>query len=327
MTGRLRRGLSWLIRGRSQSASHLMLAPAAFWLLGLLVLPVASLLILSVTSRGAYGACAWVFTWDNFRRALDVKYLPVMARTVTYAGTTTLLCLLLGYPLAYFLSFQAGPRRDLFLVLLMIPFWTSWLVAIYSWIIILGREGLLNGLLRSLGIVSSPISLLGTPFSVILGLVYFYLPFMVLPVYASLEKMPRAYIEAAQDLGAGKIEAFLKVTLPLSLPGVLAGAILTFIPCMGDFLCADFLGSPRTYLVGNLIQNQFLMAQDWQFGSALTSLLILFLITGLYAQHKLEARTPAAEPPLPYMGRRLRSARGGARGFSRRLRRRTASIT
>ena len=293
MTGRLGRALSWLIRGRSQSASHLMLAPATFWLLAFLVLPVASLLVLGVTHRGPYGAFEWVLTGDNFRRALNVKYLPIVARTVAYAGATTALCLVLGYPLAYFLCFQAGRRRDLFLALLMIPFWTSWLVAIYSWIIILGREGLLNGLLRSLGLVSAPIGFLGTPFSVILGLVYFYLPFMVLPLYASLEKIPRAYIEAAQDLGAGKLTAFLKVTLPLSWPGALAGSILTFIPCIGDFLCADFLGSPRTYLVGNLVQNQFLMAQDWQFGSALTSLLILFLVFGLFAQHRLESRALA----------------------------------
>jgi spermidine/putrescine transport system permease protein len=289
------RALSWLIRGRSQSASHLMLAPAAFWLAAFLILPIVSLLILGVTLRGPFGAFQWVFTWDNFRRAWDVKYLPIMARTVAYAGTSTFLCLLLGYPLAYFLSFAAGRRRDLFLVLLMIPFWTSWLVALYSWIIILGREGLLNSLLLRLGIISSPIGLLGTPFSVILGLVYFYMPFMVLPVYASLEKIPRAYIEAAHDLGAGRLTAFLKVTLPLSLPGVLAGSIMTFVPCMGDFLSADFLGSPRTYLVGNLIQNQFLMAQDWQFGSALTSLLIMFLIVGLYAHHGLESRALAEE--------------------------------
>jgi spermidine/putrescine transport system permease protein len=168
-------------------------------------------------------------------------------------------------------------------------------VAIYSWIIILGREGLLNGLLLRLGLISAPVALLGTPGSVILGLVYFYLPFMVLPIYGSLEKIPRAYIEAAHDLGAGPLTAFLKVTLPLSLPGVLAGSIMTSIPCMGDFLSADFLGNPRTYLVGNLIQNQFLMAQDWQFGSALTSLLILFLIFGLYAHHEVEARALAGE--------------------------------
>jgi spermidine/putrescine transport system permease protein len=284
----LDRGLSRLIRGERNSASHLLLAPATLWLIAFLVLPVVSLLSLGFTHRGPYGAFEWVFTLGNFRRALDLKYLPILARTVCYSGATTALCLLLGYPLAYFLSFQAGKKRDLFLALLMIPFWTSWLVAIYSWIIILGREGLLNGLLRALGL--PPVAFLGTSFSVILGLVYFYLPFMVLPLYASLEKIPRSYVEAAHDLGAGKAQAFLKVTLPLSLPGVLAGAILTFVPCMGDFLCADFLGSPRTYLVGNLVQNQFLMAQDWQFGSALTSLLILFLISGLYARHRFEER-------------------------------------
>ncbi len=265
-----------------------MLAPASLWLLAFLILPVASLLILGFTHRGAFGACEWVFTWDNFRRAMDVKYLPIMLRTVSYAGTATLLCLLLGYPLAYFLSFQAGKRRDLFLVLLMIPFWTSCLVALYSWIIILGREGLISHLLMRLGIISKPASFLGTPAAVILGLVYFYLPFMVLPLYAALEKIPRTYVEAAHDLGAGKFEAFRKVTFPLSMPGVMAGVILTFVPCMGDFLSADFLGSPRTYLVGNLIQNQFLMVQDWQFGSALTSLIVLFLITGLWARHIFE---------------------------------------
>ena len=282
----LDRAFSWLIRGGRPAASHLLLAPATLWLAAFLILPVACLLSLGFTLRGPYGAFEWVFTWDNFRRALDLKYLPILVRTVCYSGATTALCLILGYPLAYFLSFQAGKKRDLYLALLMIPFWTSWLVAIYSWIIILGREGLLNGLLRALGL--PPVAFLGTSFSVILGLVYFYLPFMVLPLYASLEKIPRSYVEAAHDLGAGQVQAFLKVTLPLSLPGVLAGAILTFVPCMGDFLCADFLGSPRTYLVGNLVQNQFLMAQDWQFGSALTSLLVLFLISGLYARHRFE---------------------------------------
>ena len=280
--------LSWLIRGRSSKASHLLLAPATFWLAVFLVLPVASLLILSVAQKGPYGTFLWSFTWANFARALDAKYLPVLLRTLGYAGTSTLLCLLLGYPLAYYLSFFAGKKRDLLIILLMIPFWTSCLVAIYSWIIILGREGLLNSLLLRLGIVSTPVAILNTPFSVILGMVYFYVPFMVLPLYGSLEKIPRTYIEASYDLGAGKAATFLKVTVPLSLPGVFAGCILTFIPCMGDFLTADFLGGPRTYLVGNLIQNQFLMAQDWPFGSALTSLLLLSLVSGLYIFQRIE---------------------------------------
>jgi spermidine/putrescine transport system permease protein len=281
--------LSWLIRGRSRVASHLLLAPASLWLALFLVLPVASLLLLSLTTNGPYGTILWKFSWDNFAKALDAKYLPVLLRTVGYAASATGLCLLLGYPLAYYLSFRAGPRREALIVLLMIPFWTSCLVALYSWIIILGREGLLNTLLvDTLGLLPVPLGFLNTPFAVILGLVYFYLPFMVLPLYGSLEKLPRSYIEASYDLGAGAFETFRKITLPLSLPGVLAGCLLTFIPCMGDFLTADFLGGPGTYLVGNLVSNQFLMAQNWPFGAALTTLLVVPMLCGLALHQRLE---------------------------------------
>lgn len=288
--GRLDAALSWLIRGRAEAASHLMLAPASLWLLVFLLLPVAFLLVLSLTQRGPYGTFVWAFTWDNFARTLDARYVAVLLRTVGFAGTTTALCLVLGFPLAYYLSFYAGKRRGLLMVLLMIPFWTSCLVAIYSWMIILGREGLLNSLLMRVGMIDSPLPILNTRFSVILGLVYFYIPFMVLPLYGSLEKIPRSLIEASYDLGAGAAETFVKITLPLSLPGVYAGCILTFVPCMGDFLTADFLGGARTYLVGNLIQNQFLMAQDWPFGAALTSVLLLSLISGLYVYQRLELK-------------------------------------
>lgn len=281
--------LSWLIRGRSRLASHLLLAPASLWLLLFLILPVASLLLLSLTTNGPYGTIIWKFSWDNFARALDPKYLPVLRRTIGYAGSATGLCLLLGYPLAYYLSFHAGRFRETLIVLLMIPFWTSCLVALYSWIIILGREGLLNALLvDTLKILGAPLALLNTPFAVILGLVYFYLPFMVLPLYGSLEKLPRSYIEASYDLGASPLQTFLKITLPLSLPGVAAGCLLTFIPCMGDFLTADFLGGPGTYLVGNLISTQFLMAQNWPFGSALTALLVAPMLAGLILHQRLE---------------------------------------
>ncbi len=285
---RFDQAMSWLIRGRSPSASHALLAPATVWLLLFLVLPVASLLVLSVTKRGPYGTFLWSLTSANFSRALDAKYLPVLLRTLSYASMTTLLCLTLGFPVAYFLSFFAGKRRETLLVMLMIPFWTSCLVAIYSWIIILGREGLVNSLLLRSGLIAHPLAILNTPFSVVLGLVYFYIPFMILPLYGSLEKIPRSYIEASYDLGANPVKTFLKVTLPLCLPGVYAGCILTFIPCMGDFLTAEFLGGPRTFLLGNMIENQFLMSQDWPFGAALTSLLLLSLASGLYFQQKLE---------------------------------------
>lgn len=280
--------LSWLLRGATPKASHILMAPASLWLMVFLILPLAFLLALSVTQRGPYGTFVWSFSTANFARAFNPKYLPVLLRTLSYAGATTALCLLLGFPLAYYLSFHAGSRREMLLVALMVPFWTSCLVSIYSWIIILGREGLLNNLLIKGGIIAEPLTLLNTPFSVILGLVYFYLPFMVLPLYSSLEKIPRQLIEASYDLGANAATTFIKITLPLSLPGVFAGSVLTFIPCMGDFLTAEFMGSPQTYLAGNLIQNQFMMAQDWPFGAALTVILLTLMMTGLYFYQRIE---------------------------------------
>lgn len=267
-----------------------MLAPAGLWMLAFLILPLAGLIALSVTRSGAYGNILWELNLDNFMRALQPKYLPIVLRTVAYAGTATLLSLALGYPLAYYLSLRAGGLRETLMILLMVPFWTSCLIAIYSWIIILGREGLLNNLLHGLGVTRAPLEFLNTPFSVLLGLVYFYLPFMVLPLYGSLEKIPRALLEASADLGGGTMTTFLRITLPLSLPGIFAGCLLTFIPCLGDFLVAEFMGGPNTYLLGNLVQNQFLMAQDWPFGSALTALLIASMLSGLYFYQRLEGR-------------------------------------
>jgi spermidine/putrescine transport system permease protein len=284
----LDRALSWLLSGRKPLASHLLLAPAAAWLVVFLVLPAAGLLALSFAKNGNYGEVIWSLGLQNYARAFDPRYVPVLLRTLGFAGGTTILCLVLGYPLAYFLSFNAGRWRNAFIIGLMVPFWTSCLVAFYSWMIILGKEGLLNSALLRFGFVSAPIGILYTPFSVLLGLVYFYLPFTILPLYASLEKVPRQLIDAAYDLGADRRTAFFKVTFPLSLPGVIAGALLTFIPCLGDFLTAELLGGPRYYLLGNLISNQFLMAQDWPFGAALTSLLLFGMVAGLWAYRRWE---------------------------------------
>ena len=280
--------LSWLLSGRKSLASHLLLAPAALWLVLFLVVPALGLVALSFAKNGPYGQVVWSLGLQNYARAFDAKYIPVLLRTLAFAGATTALCLLLGYPLAYYLSFRAGKWRNAMIIGLMVPFWTSALVAFYSWMIILGKEGLLNSALLRFGFISAPIGILYTPFSVLLGLVYFYLPFTVLPLYGSLEKVPRSYVEAAYDLGADRWTAFLKVTLPLSLPGVIAGALLTFIPCLGDFLTAELLGGPRYYLLGNLISTQFLMAQDWPFGAALTTLLLIGLVLGLVAYRRWE---------------------------------------
>lgn len=284
------KALSRLLGGRKPLASHLLLAPASLWLLIFLVIPALGLISLSFATNGPYGTILWELGLHNYRRAFDTKYLPVLFRTLSFAGATTTLCLLLGYPLAYFLAFRAGRWRNALIVGLMVPFWSSALVAFYSWMIVLGKEGLLNAALLRLGFLSAPIGFLYTPFAILLGLVYFYLPFMVLPLYASLDKVPRSVIEAAYDLGAGRWTAFFKVTLPLSLPGVVAGGLLTFIPCLGDFLTAELLGGPRYYLLGNLISNQFMMAQDWPFGAALTAILIAGLVGGLLIYQRWEAQ-------------------------------------
>ncbi len=282
------RAINWLLAGRRSEASHLLLAPAALWLLFMLVIPALGMVALSFAHNGPYGVVVWSLSLENYRRAVDPKYLPVLVRTLGFAGGATALCLLMGYPLAYFLAFRAGKWRNALLVGLMVPFWSSCLVAFYSWMIVLGKEGMLNAALLRFGFLSQPVGFLYSPFAVLLGLVYFYLPFCVLPLYASLEKVPRSYIEAAYDLGAGRWTAFFKVTLPLSMPGVIAGCLLTFIPCLGDFLTAEILGGPRFYLLGNLISNQFLMAQDWPFGAALTSLLLAGLVVGLWVYQRWE---------------------------------------
>lgn len=284
------RSMSWLIRGRRQAASQLLLLPTSVWLALFLMVPLALLLAVSFLKRGAYGALLWQPTLANYHRTFSPSYLPILGRTFAFASATTLACLLLGYPFAYFLSqFVRGRRaRDFMLVVLMLPFWTSFLVQIYSWMIILGREGLINNALLGLGLVAEPIQFLNTRGSLLLGLTYSYLPFMILPLYSSLSKLPRSYIEASKDLGAGNLQTFLKVTLPLSLPGVMGGTILTFIPCMGDFLTAEFLGGPKTYLVGNLIQNQFYQAADYPFGSALSAVLLVLLFAGLMAYRWVE---------------------------------------
>jgi len=285
----MNKALSWLLGGRKPAASHLLLAPATLWLVFLLVIPAAGLVLLSFAKNGPYGLILWEFGFQNYRRAFDHKYLPVLLRTLGFAGATTALCLILGYPMAYYLAFRAGRWRNALLVGLMVPFWSSCLVAYYSWMIVLGKEGLLNTAMISIGFLSRPIGFLYSPFSILLGLVYFYLPFAVLPLYASLDKVPRAVIEAAYDLGAGRWTAFFKVTLPLSLPGVVAGCVLTFIPCLGDFLTVEILGGPRYYLLGNLISNQFMMAQDWPFGSALTTILLAGLVGGLWLYQRWES--------------------------------------
>jgi spermidine/putrescine transport system permease protein len=255
-----------------------LLAPVTFWLGLFFLVPLLFILAYSFGTSGVYGGITLGFSPGNYLRVFEPLYLEIVGRTFVIALTNTLLCLVLGYPLAYFIAFKGGRRKSILLLLVMIPFWTSLLLRVYAWVVILGGNGIANQTLQFLGITDGPINLIFTPQAVLMGMVYSYLPFMILPLYAALEKFDVRLKEAAQDLGASRWQTFWRVTFPLSMPGVIAGSILVFIPSAGEFVIPDLLGGARTVLVGNLIQQQFLAARDWAFGSALAMMLAALLV-------------------------------------------------
>lgn len=258
-----------------------LLFPAGFWLFFFFLVPLGIVLVYSFVLRGVYGGVEWTGTLENYTRAIDPLYAKILWRSLGIALFTTIFCLLCGYPLAYFIAFAPARWKNLLLILLIIPFWTNFLIRTYSWIVILQEEGLLNSLLLSMGIIRQPLNLLYTMKSIMIGMVYGYLPFMVLPLYSSLEKLQPSLLEASMDLGANRVRTFLHVTLPLTAPGIVAGVMLVFIPTIGEFVIPDLLGGAKTVLVGNVITNQFLTARDWPFGAAITFILVVFVLVGL----------------------------------------------
>jgi len=255
-----------------------LLTPVTIWLGLFFLVPLLFILAYSFGTSGIYGEMTLGFNPGNYLRVFDPLYLEIVGRTLVIALTNTLLCFLLGYPLAYFIAFKGGRWKNILILLVMIPFWTSLLLRAYAWVVILGENGIANRTLQFLHITDEPITLIFTPQAVLMGMVYSYLPFMILPLYAALEKFDVRLKEAAQDLGASRWHTFWRVTFPLSMPGVIAGSILVFIPSAGEFVIPSLLGGSRTVLVGNLIQSQFSTARDWAFGSALAVMLAALLV-------------------------------------------------
>jgi spermidine/putrescine transport system permease protein len=253
-----------------KSRSTIFLMSPTWLVLGVLFLaPLAIMFWLSLQRAGLYGMVEAGPTLANYARSLEPQYAAIYARSVWIAVATTVLCLLISWPVAYYIALKARPeRKNLLLALVAIPFWTSFLVRTYAWMFLLRDEGVINSLLLALGIIREPLPLLYTPLAVMIGQVYGEVPFMVLPIYASLEKLDRSLLEAARDLGAGAAAAFWRVTAPLAMPGVIAGVVLVFIPSLGTFITPDLLGGAKGMLVGNLIQNQFGPALNKPFGSA-----------------------------------------------------------
>ena len=249
------------------------LAPSWAVMFALFLAPLAIILAYSLLTRGTYGGISLPWTAESYQRLIDPIYLAILWRSFWIAGVSTVFCLLLGFPLALFIS-RSGKRKDLYLSLVMLPFWTSFLVRTYAWMFLLRDTGLINTLLEKLGLIHGPLPLLYNDGAVILGLVYGYLPFMVLPLYATLERLDRNLLEASADLGARPWATLTQVMVPLCAPGIRAGAILVFIPCLGAYLTPDLLGGGKSVMIGNLIQNQFTTARDWPFGSAVSLALI-----------------------------------------------------
>jgi spermidine/putrescine transport system permease protein len=248
------------------------LVPGALWLIVFFAVPFGITIAISFGQATELGGVLYGFTPGNYADALDPLFAPVLLRSVAYAAATGAICLLIGYPVAYCIARYGGRYKHALIAAVLIPFLTNYLVRTYAWVALLADEGLVNNF------VGEPIGFLNTPSAVIGGLVYGYLGYMILPIYASLERMDPSLIEAGKDLYGSPRQTFWHVTWPQTLPGVLAGTVLVFLPAVGDFVSAQLLGGPDTYMIGNLIQQQFYGADNWPFGAALTVVLMAFLM-------------------------------------------------
>jgi spermidine/putrescine transport system permease protein len=286
MASSRQRILGWL-HPRPQARAWLLLAPGTLWLLVFFLVPILIMLVYSVMPRGIYGGVDPGFTLEHYRRFFDQLYLDILQRTFVWSVACTVICLVLGYPVAYVIA-RAGRWKSFLLFLVVLPFWTSFLVRTFAMIFLLRDTGLINNWLVKLGV--DPIAMLYTPFAVMAGLVYGFLPFMILPIYASLEKLDFSLLEAAEVLGARPAERFRRVTLPLSMPGVVAGCLLVFIPALGSFLTSDLLGGAKEMMIGNLVQNQFSAARNWPFGSAASFIVMALVLAAVMLYLKVKDR-------------------------------------
>jgi putrescine transport system permease protein len=225
----------------------------------------------------------------------DDLYLRTYLSSVGYAALTTVICLLIGYPFAYFLARSPAQWRPALLMLVMLPFWTSFLLRIYAWRGLLDNNGVINDVLLQIGLIDAPLKMMHTPFSLTIGMVYAYLPFMILPLYSNLVKMDIRLLEAAADLGARPLTAFWKVTIPLSRSGIIAGSMLVFIPCVGEFVIPELLGGPETLMIGRVLWDEFFSNNDWGMASAVATLMVLLIIVPLAIFNKSQADAAAKD--------------------------------
>ncbi len=270
--------------------SVILLGPGLGWLALLMVVPCGLIFTYAFFERGIYGGIDHVFTIENFVRAADPLYLGIFLRSAKIAFLATIIAILIAYPAAYAITLAPRRWQTGLLILVILPFWSNYLIRTYAWIVMLNREGLINNTLQGAGLIDEPLSLLYNNFAVIVGLVYNYTPFVVLAIYSSLNRINVETIEASEDLGAPAWATFYRVILPQTVPGIAAGGVFVFVLSIGNFITPDLLGGGRLQMVGNLIYDQFLSARDWPFGATLSMFLIAIMMGLLFAQAVLANR-------------------------------------
>jgi len=268
-------------RRSGSAATSILVLPGVLWLVAFFLVPLAIMAVVSVGSVDPAGHITLANPGlGNYTHALDPEFIPALLRSIWYATATTILSLGIGYPVAYWISRYGGRHKVLLLILVMLPFWTSYLIRTYAWVMILRDNGVLNSLLLDSGLIDEPIPILNTDVSVILGMTYGFLPYAILPLFVSIDRLDFSMVQAARDLYASGRGAFLHVTLPLTMPGIIAAGLLTFIPALGDFVTPSVLGGAQTTTIAKLVQTIFTAGRDWPYGSALGFLLMGVTIVG-----------------------------------------------
>ena len=283
-------------RGKKRHSRLPVLAqagPVSLWMILFVTIPMLFVIYISFMTRGTFGGVEYVFSIDSYQTLLDVIYFKVIAKSFRVAVVTTVLCLLVGYPFAYRIARASAKMKPWLLLLVIIPFWTNSLIRTYALILILKANGLISTLLMWLGVTEQPVSFMYGDFAVFMGILYTFLPFMVLPLYASIEKLDSRLLDAARDLGASGFQSFWHVTFPLTLPGIIAGSMLVFLPSLGAFYIPEILGGAKSMLIGNFIKNQFMVARDWPLGAAASTILTLLLAL-LIAVYRMANRKVAS---------------------------------
>ncbi len=260
--------------------------PYLIWMLIFTVIPLLLVLYFSFTVGDIRDFSEFEFSLENFKRFFTPIYIKVLLRSINLALISTIICLLLGYPMAYIISKEKPKKRNIMILMFVIPMWMNFLLRTYAWLTLLGKNGLINHIIIKLGF--QPLNLIYNDLAVLLGMVYNFLPFMVLPIFSVLTKMDKGLIEAAEDLGANKMTIFKRVIFPLSLPGVITGITMVFIPAVSTFVISSLLGGNKTNLIGNLVEQQFRYTGDWHFGSSMSIILMVFILITMAITSKFD---------------------------------------